>query len=186
MIYNIDFTEGCMAFSYLINNVEFIDFKDNKTIRLIINQLIEKKTNNRDVLNVIVDILENEIEYDKDIEDYHFDICGLWDSLIMMFNEESHNYEKYNEIQNQITSVLSSMSNDEFKQLKAWAIKLINDIVFNDIYVDMGWVQQILLDLVRDDKDTVYKCSDRPCECCGDYVENYKLTVVINTDSNEN
>jgi hypothetical protein len=30
--------------------------------------------------------------------------------------------------------------------------------------------------MVEDFSDT-YKCSDQPCECCGDYVETYTMEV---------
>jgi hypothetical protein len=42
---------------------------------------------------------------------------------------------------------------------------------------DSSVLQDIFSNLVMSDTSTKYECSEEPCECCGDYVENYKLKI---------
>lgn len=182
MQYKLDFTEGCVCFSYLINNTEYVDFKDKKAIQDIIDTLLLRSTNSRQVVNLIMSILETirwELGEDTSLEKYRFDICGLFDPIVAEITDNSlSDFSKYWSNETRIKQALVLMSDDEFKQLKEYAVNLVNTEVFG-LRDDPGWIQEILIELVKYDKDTIYECSKEPCECCGDYIENYKLVINI-------
>lgn len=184
MMYNLDFTEGCTAFSYLINGVEFVDFKDNKTLRLIINELIRQERNVKDLFYQIIEILGT-VEIDPDyfensVEEYKFDEACLWDYVLKSLKEECFNdFKNWEEKEEELNIFLNSLSEDSINKIKEYLISLVERVLFNDAHIDMGWVQQVLIELVKNNGDTIYTSSDRPCECCGDYVENYKLEIKI-------
>lgn len=50
------------------------------------------------------------------------------------------------------------------KQIGKWILK--SDISLNNLLV-------LLLEHFHDE----YDCSDEPCECCGDFIETYKLDI---------
>lgn len=184
MKYKLDFTEGCTAFSYLINDVEFVDFEDTKTLRLIINELIRRETNVKDLFYQIIEIL-GAVEIDPDnfedsIESYKFDEAGLWYYVLDILKEECFNdFKDWEEREEELNTFLNSLSEDIINKIKEYLISLVEKVLFNDAYIDMGWIQQMLIELVKNNSDTIYTSSDRPCECCGDYIENYKLTLEI-------
>ena len=184
MKYKLDFTEGCTAFSYLINDVEFVDFEDTKTLRLIINELIRRESNVKDLFYQIIEIL-GAVEIDPDnfensIEAYKFDEAGLWYYVLDNLKEECFNdFKDWEEMEEELNAFLDSLSEDSINKIKDYLISLVEKVLFNDIYIDMGWIQQMLIELVKNSSDTIYTSSDRPCECCGDYIENYKLTLEI-------
>jgi hypothetical protein len=184
MKYNLDFTEGCTAFSYLINGVEFVDFNDNKTLQLIINELIRQETNAKDLFYQIIEILGT-VEIDPDyfeysVEKYKFDEAGLWDYVLKSLKEECFNdFENWEEKEEELNIFLNSLSEDSINKIKGYLISLVERVLFNDAHIDLGWVQQVLIGLVKNNWDTEYMSTDRPCECCGDYIENYKLTIKI-------
>jgi hypothetical protein len=183
MQYKLDFTEGCVCFSYLINNTEYVDFKDKKAIQDIIDTLLLRSTNSRQVVNLIMSVLETirwELDEDTNLEKYRFDICSLFDPIVAEIIDNSLlDFSKYWDNENKIKLALALMSDDEFEQIKKYAINLVNTEVLGLRANDSGWIQDILIELVKYDKDTIYECSSKPCECCGDYIENYKLTINV-------
>ena len=177
--YELEFTEGCVAFSYLINGVEVVDCDDKSLIEVIVHKLVRRNNNRKDIYGHIVDCLSIVHDSGGDIREYVFVPKRLFDCLSNEIETDLYGeVENWNKEEQNLNEVLRSLSEYEFEDVKADLICMIDRIIFKEYY-DAGTVQDMLIRLVKEDSETVYDCSSKPCECCGDYIEHYKLTIEI-------
>lgn len=56
-------------------------------------------------------------------------------------------------------------------------IDTIKDVIQELLYseTDLAVIQDILISLIT--SQGTYECSDKPCECCGDYITTYTLEI---------
>lgn len=177
MKYDLDFTEGCVAFSYLINGVEFVDCNDKSLFESIMNKLVRRSDSRKDICDHILNCLSIVRDSEDDIREFMFEPKDLWDCLLNEIETDlDDGFEDWRENEKNLDEALMNLSEDEFEDIKEELIYMMDRIVF-DKYYDAGAVQDMLIRLVKNDSETVYDCSSEPCECCGDYIEHYKLTI---------
>lgn len=180
MKYEFNFTEGCVAFSYLINDVEFVNYNDMNSMKLIIDKLIRRTNNRKNLYNLIFDVISNVYDCGGDVNEYKFDKANLFDYIINEIESDSDvSFEDWKESENKLDEILNSLSDDDMKEIKYDLIYMVDRVVFEDSFFDAGLVQWMLIKLVKNDPDTIYYCSEESCDCCGDYIESYKLTIEI-------
>lgn len=168
MIYNLNFTEGCVCYSYLINDVEYVD-STPEVILDVFETLVMDVSDAKTLFSILEDLLYYCPRYGF-LAKYK-GLTDLWAMYMRSFSDTEEEWDKDKEI---IDKYL-----DTFDGCKTYWLR---DCVlyFAETYldkVDDAAVQQTIIDLVRTNKNTVIKSSDEPCECCGDYITNYKLKI---------
>lgn len=123
----IEITEGCVCYSYCIDDKEYVDLVDPKHEDY--NPEIIKK-----VFHILLERADKRGDY------------SIWDRLYGIIYEE----EVYEVVENYINKEIDSGN--------------LSDL------------QDMFIKLVKSDSDTIYKMSG-PCECCGDYIEEYILNL---------
>lgn len=69
---------------------------------------------------------------------------------------------------------IMDMSEDELKDI---LIKVANNVAQKELQpYERLWITESVRVLVEYFSDTI-ECSERPCECCGDFIETYTLEI---------
>lgn len=166
---HINYTDGCICTSLTIDGVETIDFEMIELKKIIKSLLIyekEKKT------SLMKDIIMDLVEYSDNSVYAELDEPEI-DGRIIVYQVKVNNklYKKVDLFYNDLLLVNNNI----------WEEKVISDEMFNDIICmvdmvnDISIFQSIIINIVENNGK--YKCSNRPCDCCGDYVRTYDLSI---------
>lgn len=166
---HINYTEGCICTSLTIDEIETIDIEISE-LKKIVKKLLNYERNNKSFL--MKDIIMDLIEYSDNNIYVELDNSQINGRVIIYQTKVNNNtYKKVDLFYNDLILV-----NDNI-----WEEKVISDEIFNDIICmvdmvnDISIFQSIIINIVENNGK--YKCSDKPCDCCGDYVRTYDLNI---------
>lgn len=168
MTYCFDFTEGCVCYSYLVNDKEFVD-TPSETVLDILETLIMDVSDAKVLFSILEVFLYDCPKYGHLAK--YSKLADLWAIYMKSFSDTENEWDKDRGI---IDKYLETFDKDKTYWLKDCILYFV-ETYFDKL--DKGSIQQIVIDLVQTNKNTVKTCSDEPCECCGDYITNYKLKI---------
>lgn len=168
----LKYTDGCICTSLTVDDVETIDM-DIETFKNVIKKFLTYgQKNNFKMLIECLHQLIKEGYYNEYDGDENFDVPDNTNYYTCHINGKQYEYIEFFDKGTvyDIIGIDKNIWDNEFTE------KMYNDMCcLIDKLSDIAILQTIFCHVME--RCGAYKCSNEPCDCCGDYIRSYTMEI---------